>query len=155
MMKTIVMLLLALVLVACANETTEAVTPPVIETPAPTEPVEEPVVESDPEPEPEPEPDPVVEEETDVITETENDTTTETDGPRVFTVAELANYNGQNGQPAYVAVDGIVYDVTFHPSWQGGNHRGVQAGQDVSNIIPSSHRQDMRFEANPIVGTLE
>jgi predicted heme/steroid binding protein len=79
--------------------------------------------------------------------------TTETTD-RVFTLSELATFNGQNGQPAYVAVDGVVYDVTNNPSWPGGNHRGVQAGQDVSSMIPASHRADMRFEANPIVGTL-
>lgn len=72
---------------------------------------------------------------------------------RTFTADELALFNGQGGQPAYVAVDGVVYDVTNNPSWSGGNHRGVQAGQDVSRIIPSSHRADMRFENNPIVGT--
>jgi len=83
---------------------------------------------------------------------TQTPTTETTD--RVFTVSELANYNGQNGQPAYVAVDGVVYDVTKNPSWAGGNHRGVQAGQDVSAMIPASHRDDMRYQANPVVGTL-
>ena len=31
---------------------------------------------------------------------------------RTFTAEELAKYNGQNGQPAYVAIDGTVYDVS-------------------------------------------
>ena len=31
---------------------------------------------------------------------------------KTFTLAQLAQYDGQNGQPAYVAVDGVVYDVT-------------------------------------------
>lgn len=73
---------------------------------------------------------------------------------RVFTTEELAAYNGQNGQPAYVAVDGVVYDVTNNPAWSGGNHNGVQAGQDLSRLLPSSHRADMRFDRNPVVGTL-
>lgn len=90
---------------------------------------------------------------TDTAAPTTQTPTSET-ADRVFTVSELANYNGQNGQRAYVAVDGIVYDVTNNPSWAGGNHRGVQAGQDVSSMIPASHRADMRFEANPVVGTL-
>jgi predicted heme/steroid binding protein len=72
---------------------------------------------------------------------------------RTFTSAELAVFNGQNGQPAYVAVDGVVYDVTNNPAWSGGNHNGVQAGQDLTRMLPSSHRADMRFERNPIVGT--
>jgi predicted heme/steroid binding protein len=90
---------------------------------------------------------------TDTATPTTQPPTTES-ADRVFTVSELANFNGLNGQPAYVAVDGVVYDVTNNPSWAGGNHRGVQAGQDVSSMIPASHRADMRFEANPVVGTL-
>jgi hypothetical protein len=32
--------------------------------------------------------------------------------------AELALYNGRNGKPAYIACDGIVFDLTTHPSWQ-------------------------------------
>lgn len=31
---------------------------------------------------------------------------------RNFTRAELARFNGQNGQPAYVAVSGTVFDLT-------------------------------------------
>ena len=34
--------------------------------------------------------------------------------------ADLAKYNGQNGNPAYVAVIGKVYDVTDSPAWTGG-----------------------------------
>ena len=41
-----------------------------------------------------------------------------------FNQTELAKYNGQNGQPAYVAVDGVVYDVTGVAAWAGGKHHG-------------------------------
>lgn len=53
-----------------------------------------------------------------------------------LTAEELAAYNGQDGMPAYVAVDGKVYDVTDVPAWQGGIHQGqYEAGQDLSEII--------------------
>lgn len=31
---------------------------------------------------------------------------------KTFTREELAKFNGQNGQPAYVAISGTVYDVS-------------------------------------------
>ena len=31
---------------------------------------------------------------------------------KIFTEKELGKYDGQNGNPAYVAIDGVVYDVT-------------------------------------------
>ena len=36
-----------------------------------------------------------------------------------FSKAELAKFDGQNGQPAYVAVDGTVYDVSGKDAWKG------------------------------------
>lgn len=38
---------------------------------------------------------------------------------KVITRDELAKYNGQAGQPAYVAVEGVIYDVSAKPAWQG------------------------------------
>ncbi len=52
-----------------------------------------------------------------------------------FTVKELAEFDGKEGRPAYVAVDGIVYDVTGRPSWTEGKHNGVLAGRDLTNEI--------------------
>jgi Predicted heme/steroid binding protein len=37
----------------------------------------------------------------------------EVDKMKQFTLEELKQYNGENGQPAYVAIDGIVYDVSM------------------------------------------
>jgi len=53
-----------------------------------------------------------------------------------LTKEELAKFNGKNGQAAYVAVDGIVYDVTGNPHWKNGKHEGYDlAGQDVTKTI--------------------
>lgn len=71
-----------------------------------------------------------------------------------FTLDELAQYDGKNGNDAYVAVDGTVYDVTNAPKWQNGNHYGVQAGTDLTNAISRSPHGSSVLDGLPIVGTL-
>jgi predicted heme/steroid binding protein len=60
----------------------------------------------------------------------------------VFTLAELAEYDGQGGRPAYIAVDGIVYDVSGIGQWAGGAHQGIQAGQDISEAFRTASPHD-------------
>lgn len=55
----------------------------------------------------------------------------------IFTASELAAYNGLNGQPAYAAVDGLVYD--FSSLFRNGQHAGHRAGQDLSAAFYSQH----------------
>ncbi|HHU08343.1 MAG TPA: hypothetical protein GXZ59_08385 [Clostridiaceae bacterium] len=58
---------------------------------------------------------------------------------RVFTLEELAEFDGQDGRAAYIAVDGVVYDVSDIPEWAGGEHANgrFQAGRDYSEEIRS------------------
>ena len=42
---------------------------------------------------------------------------------KTFTTTELAEFDGRNGHPAYVAVKGIVYDVSNVPQWKDGKHQ--------------------------------
>lgn len=49
-----------------------------------------------------------------------------------FTRETLSNYNGKNGRPAYIAVNGTVYDVTNNSQWTNGEYHNIMAGQDVS-----------------------
>lgn len=46
---------------------------------------------------------------------------------KIFTLEELKNYDGKEGRKAYIAVDGVVYDVTNVAAWQGGTHHGNNA----------------------------
>ena len=57
---------------------------------------------------------------------------------KVFTLEELKKFDGKNGNPAYVAVDGTVYDVTNIKKWKDGMHKGYAAGADLSQMINSS-----------------
>lgn len=50
-----------------------------------------------------------------------------------ITLEELKRFDGRNGQPAYVAYKGIVYDVSESAMWGEGDHEGMhQAGADLS-----------------------
>ncbi|HNW86944.1 MAG TPA: cytochrome b5 domain-containing protein [Candidatus Limiplasma sp.] len=71
----------------------------------------------------------------------------------VFTAETLATYNGQNGNPAYIAVSGKVYDVTNVPEWKNGSHFGrFQAGVDLTDALKLSPHGPSKLESVPIVG---
>ena len=58
-----------------------------------------------------------------------------------LTLTELAKYNGQNGMPAYVAVNDTIYDVSKVKLWANGKHHGHKAGTDVTKeIMKSPHK---------------
>lgn len=71
-----------------------------------------------------------------------------------FTLTELAKYNGQNGQKAYVAVDGVVYDMTLLGSWKNGQHHGVSAGTDLTAVFSKSPHVKSILKLAKVVGTL-
>lgn len=54
---------------------------------------------------------------------------------KAFTLEELKEFNGKDGKRAYVAVDGVVYDVTDSKPWKDGNHNGFEAGNDLTDAI--------------------
>lgn len=56
-----------------------------------------------------------------------------------LTLEQLEQYDGREGSPAYVAVDGIIYDVTPIPQWARGVHFGVSAGRDVTATVNMCH----------------
>lgn len=85
------------------------------------------------------------------------DTPTVDDTPliKTFTLEELAQYNGKDGQPAYVAINGVVYDVTDVSEWADGMHKnGLTAGQDLSTFINSAPHGTSVLQSLPIVGEL-
>ena len=52
--------------------------------------------------------------------------------PVLLSLEELAEFNGKDGKPAYIAVDGVIYDVTESSAWEGGGHKGLEAGLDLT-----------------------
>jgi len=58
---------------------------------------------------------------------------------REFTLEELSRYTGSHGNPAYVAIEGIVYDISNYRAWRDGTHFGLIAGQDLTSQFNSCH----------------
>ncbi|MCR3758593.1 hypothetical protein KYB31_06230 [Clostridium felsineum] len=88
-----------------------------------------------------------------------NNTTTKSTAEnttKTFTVDELKKYNGKNGNPAYVAIGGIVYDVTHADKWNNGEHQeGITAGKDLTKEIERSPHGTDVLKNLPIVGKLK
>jgi predicted heme/steroid binding protein/rubrerythrin len=74
---------------------------------------------------------------------------------REFTLSELAEYDGALGKPAYVAVNGIVYDVSNDPRWGGASHFGLSAGNDLTAQFQSCHGTMDILGSLPKVGILK
>lgn len=75
---------------------------------------------------------------------------------KVFTKKQLSEYDGQNRNRRYIAVDGIVYDVTDKETWSGGRHYGVAAGKDLTTYFNTCHKNQRDIlNKLEIVGKLE
>jgi predicted heme/steroid binding protein/uncharacterized membrane protein len=72
-----------------------------------------------------------------------------------FDQQTLAEFNGRDGKPLYIARDGKVYDVSASKLWKGGMHmKRHQAGLDLSNELPAAPHGEEVFERVPQVGTI-
>lgn len=73
---------------------------------------------------------------------------------KTFTLEELAAFDGRNGNSAYIAIDGTVYDVTSAEGWQNGSHEGYSAGADLTDAFAASPHKDSLLQTLTPVGTL-
>ena len=72
-----------------------------------------------------------------------------------FTLEELAGFDGRGGNPAYVAVNGTVYDVTNNAAWAAATHFGLTAGKDLTGEFASCHAGQPILNKLRVVGKLE
>ncbi len=73
---------------------------------------------------------------------------------KIYTADTLSVYNAKNGQPSYVAIDGVVYDVST--LFVDGTHYGCSAGQDVTSAFDAEKKHKQVILDNyPIVGTYQ
>jgi predicted heme/steroid binding protein/YHS domain-containing protein len=79
---------------------------------------------------------------------------------KVFTAEELKKFDGKAGRPVYVAVDGVVYDLSQVKYWKGGSHMNMhEAGEDhtddIKNRAPKHiHKGGEILNRYPKVGVL-
>ncbi len=75
---------------------------------------------------------------------------------REFDAAELADYNGENGKPVYVAHDGKVYDLSESKRWRKGLHmKRHRAGVDLTTDIQAAPHPADVLQRFPQVGILK
>jgi len=74
---------------------------------------------------------------------------------RNFTLRELAYFDGTMGKPAYVAINGIVYDVGRNPKWREAMYRGLIAGRDLTSQVRNSQELNKQLSKVPKVGILK
>lgn len=92
---------------------------------------------------------------TSTSTTTTSTSTTQSVTLRSFTLAELAVFDGHSGTTAYIAVNGIVYDVTDVAEWTNGWHKGMHlAGTDATAAFADSPHSSAFLGQLEIVGTL-
>lgn len=69
---------------------------------------------------------------------------------------ELKKYNGENGNPAYIAYNGKVYDVTESRLWKNGKHMGRhKAGEDLTAFISMAPHDERVLDKVKYVCDLE
>ncbi len=71
-----------------------------------------------------------------------------------LTPQQLANYDGKNGRPAYIANEGLIYDVTSSPAWHDGEHEDYSAGRDLTADFARARHGDSALSGLPVVGRL-
>ena len=78
------------------------------------------------------------------------------DGMLSLTLEELSQYNGQDGMPAYVAIDGVIYDMSAIAPWAGGKHNGHIAGNDLTEDLKTRSPHGVRvLKLLPVVGNVK
>jgi len=75
---------------------------------------------------------------------------------QTFTLQELQSFDGKKGRPAYVALQGKVYDVSASFLWKGGQHFvGHAAGSDLTEALGHAPHGKELLERFLVVGNLK
>lgn len=73
-----------------------------------------------------------------------------------MTLEKLKQYNGKNGQKAYIAYKGKVYDVTMSHLWENGIHKKIhEAGLDLTDAMENAPHSEEVFTDFTVIDTLD
>jgi len=68
---------------------------------------------------------------------------------------ELALFDGMEGRPAYVAYQGMIYDVSGSRLWKAGSHfKKHAAGTDMTDVLKNAPHGEDKVLGMPVVGRL-
>lgn len=71
-----------------------------------------------------------------------------------YTKFQLALRNGQDKPEIWVAVDGMIYDVTSSRLWRNGQHYEHWAGQDLTEELQDAPHTIKVLERFEVIGVL-
>ncbi|OOQ58116.1 cytochrome b5 domain-containing protein [Mucilaginibacter pedocola] len=71
-----------------------------------------------------------------------------------YTKSQLALRNGQDKPQIWVALRGIIYDVTESRLWRNGKHYEHWAGQDLTEELADAPHTESVFAKFEVVGKL-
>ena len=71
-----------------------------------------------------------------------------------ITRAQLALRNGQDKPEIWIALNGVVYDVTSSRLWRNGKHYEHWAGQDLTLELKDAPHTDKVFDKFKAIGRL-
>lgn len=70
-----------------------------------------------------------------------------------MTPDQLANFDGKEGRPAYIAYKGIIYDITNSRLWKNGQHMMKHhAGTDLTEVLKLAPHGEDKVLTMPQVG---
>jgi predicted heme/steroid binding protein len=72
-----------------------------------------------------------------------------------ITKAQLSLRNGQDKPEVWVALRGLVYDVTSSRLWRSGKHYEHWAGQDLTDELKDAPHTENVFDKFAIIGKLK
>ncbi|MDP3970141.1 MAG: hypothetical protein Q8P90_00405 [bacterium] len=73
---------------------------------------------------------------------------------RVFTLDELAVFDGSDDRPTYVGYKDLIYDVSDSPLFKAGDHYGHLSGKDLTPNMEGAPHADEVFVGFEVVGRL-